>query len=146
MTYSIERSGSQYSVVDDKGKVVGTYNTEDKAKEQITSLNSDKPENSKEDAIRYGRRRSGIGDSRSGINTGGATITAADQIKELASVIKQMVKEISSDIPSEQEVKSEEYKEFNETSPNTDAYDNSVGKSYQTIWGGSVLDLSPFYK
>jgi hypothetical protein len=31
--------------------------------------------------------------------------------------------------------------------PTTDAYDNSIGKSqHHTIWGGSVLDLSPFYK
>jgi hypothetical protein len=30
--------------------------------------------------------------------------------------------------------------------PTTDAYDNSIGKSHETIWGGSVLDLSTFYK
>jgi hypothetical protein len=36
--------------------------------------------------------------------------------------------------------------EFEADKPNTDAYDNSIGKSHQTIWGGSVLDLSPFYK
>jgi hypothetical protein len=36
--------------------------------------------------------------------------------------------------------------EFEETKPNTDEYDNSVGKSYHTIWGGSVLDLNPFYQ
>ena len=36
--------------------------------------------------------------------------------------------------------------EFEETKSNTDAYDNSIGKNHHTIWGGSVLDLSPFYK
>jgi hypothetical protein len=36
--------------------------------------------------------------------------------------------------------------EFEATKPNTDEYDNSMGKSHHTIWGGSVLDLSPFYK
>lgn len=36
--------------------------------------------------------------------------------------------------------------EFEEIKSNTDAYDNSIGKNHYTIWGGSVLDLSPFYK
>lgn len=37
--------------------------------------------------------------------------------------------------------------EFEATKPEPiDAYDNSVGKSYHTVWGGSVLDLSLFYK
>ena len=138
MPYTVAESGSQYSVVDSNGDVVGTYDTEDQAKEQAMSLNTKEPEDSKEDALRYGRRRSGIGDSHSGINTGGMAVTAADQIKELASVIKQMVEEIPGGTPQDQE--------FEADKPNTDAYDNSVGKSYQTIWGGSVLDLSPFYK
>jgi hypothetical protein len=37
--------------------------------------------------------------------------------------------------------------EFEATKPDTmDAYDNAMGKTHHTIWGGSVLDLNPFYK
>lgn len=38
--------------------------------------------------------------------------------------------------------------EFEAAKPDSmDAYDNQMGKSdYHTIWGGSVLDLNPFYK
>lgn len=178
MPYHIERSGSQYAVVDDKGKTVGTHPTKGKAAAQVRALYANVPDATKDDVIRYGRRRSGIGDSHSGMNTGGMAMTAADQIKELASVIKQMVGEIPGGTPQEQEVTSEGYKdcgcetckalncdcpdcpacspknvgdgkdaEFEATKPNTDAYDNSIGKSqHHTIWGGSVLDLSPFYK
>jgi hypothetical protein len=177
MPYHIERSGSQYAVVDDKGKTVGTHPTKDKAESQVRALYANVPDASKEDVLRYGRRRSGIGDSHSGVNTGGENMSAADQIKELASVIKQMVEEIPGGTPQEQEVKTEGYKdcgcetckamnvdcpdcpacspknigdgkdaEFEATKPNTDAYDNSIGKTHHTIWGGSVLDLSPFYK
>jgi hypothetical protein len=178
MPYHIERSGSQYAVVDDKGKTVGTHPTKGKAASQVRALYANVPDASKEDVIRYGRRRSGIGDSHSGINTGGESMSAADQIKELAAVVKQMIEEIPGGTPQEQEVTSQGYKdcgcetckamncdcpdcpacspnnvgdgkdaEFEATTPNTDAYDNSIGKSqHHTIWGGSVLDLSPFYK
>jgi hypothetical protein len=114
------------------------------------------------------------------MNTGGESMSmsAADQIKELAAVVKQMVSEIPGGTPQEQQVTTEGYKdcgcetckamncdcpdcpacspnnigdaqnaEFEATKPNTDSYDNSIGKSeHHTIWGGSVLDLSPFYK
>jgi hypothetical protein len=186
MPYHIERSGSQYSVVDDKGKTVGTHPTKGKAAAQVRALYANVPDASKEDVIRYGRRRSGIGDSHSGINMGGGVVStggngmsAADQIKELAAVIKQMVEEIPGGTPQEQTVEpATEYKgcgcetckamnvdcpdcpacspnnigdgkdaEFEATKPDTvDAYDNSMGKTHHTIWGGSVLDLSPFYK
>jgi hypothetical protein len=102
-----------------------------------------------------------------------------DQIKDLASVIKQMVEEIPGGTPQEQTVTpATEYKgcgcetckamnvdcpdcpactpsnvgegqdqEFEAAKPDSmDEYDNSIGKSHHTIWGGSVLDLSPFYK
>jgi hypothetical protein len=95
MPYRIERSGSQYAVVDDKGKTVGTHPTKSKATEQVRALYANVVEAGKTNAIRYGRRRSGIGDSHSGINTGGMAITAADQIQELSSVVKEIVGEIS---------------------------------------------------
>jgi len=178
MPYHIERSGSQYAVVDDKGKTVGTHPTKGKAASQVRALYANVPDATKEDIIRYGRRRSGIGDSHSGVNTGGESMSAADQIQELASVIKQMMGEIPGGTPQEQEVTTEGYKdcgcetckamnvdcpdcpacspknigdgndaEFEATKPDTmDAYDNAMGKTYHTIWGGSVLDLNPFYK
>ena len=179
MPYHIERSGSQYAVVDDKGKTVGTHPTKGKAASQVRALYANVPDATKDDVIRYGRRRSGIGDSQTGMNTGGMAMTAADQIKELASVIKQMVEEIPGGTPQEQTVESaggydgcgcetckalncdcpdcpacspknvEDGKdaEFEAAKSTTDAYDNSIGKSqHHTIWGGSVLDLSPFYK
>jgi hypothetical protein len=178
MPYHIERSGSQYAVVDDKGKTVGTHPTKGKAAAQVRALYANVPDATKDDVIRYGRRRSGIGDSQTGMNTGGMEMTAADQIKELAAVVKQLVEEIPGGTPQEQEVTSAGYKdcgcetckamncdcpdcpacspnnigdgndaEFEATKPDTmDAYDNAMGKSYHTIWGGSVLDLSPFYK
>jgi hypothetical protein len=178
MPYHIERSGSQYTVVDDKGKTVGTHSTEEEAASQLAALNANVPEASKEDVLRYGRRRRGIGDSHTGVNTGGESMSAADQITELASVIKQMMGEIPGGTPQEQQVTTEGYKdcgcetckamnvdcpdcpacspnnigdgkdvEFEATKPDTmDAYDNAMGKTYHTIWGGSVLDLNPFYK
>ena len=249
MPYHIERSGSQYAVVDDKGKTVGTHPTKGKAAAQVRALYANVPDATKDDVIRYGRRRSGIGDSQTGMNTGGMEMTTADQIKELASVIKQMVEEIPGGTPQEQEVTTPGYQDcgcetckamncdcadcpacspnnigdgkdaqFEATKPNTvDAYDNSIGKKdypaktrermassgtampdgsfpianeadlhnaiqsigrakdynaakkhiierartmgmldalpedwknsvKKTIWGGSVLDLSPFYK
>jgi hypothetical protein len=149
MPYSIERLGSQYAVVDDKGKTVGTHPSKSKAEAQVRALYANVPDASKEDVIRYGRRRRGIGDSNTGVNTGGESMSASDQIKELASVIKQMMGEIPGGTPQEQQVTSEGYKdaEFEATKPETmDAPDDSMGKSYHTIWGGSVLDLNPFYK
>lgn len=188
MPYHIERSGSQYAVVDDKGKTVGTHPTKSKAAAQVRALYANVPDATKEDVIRYGRRRSGIGDSHSGMNTGGAVgslggdgmgMSAADQIKELAAVVKQIVEEIPGGTPQEQTATDQNgYKdcgcetckamncdcpdcpacspnnvgdaqdqEFDAAKPDTmDSYDNAMGKSYHTIWGGSVLDLSPFYK
>jgi hypothetical protein len=158
MPYHIERSGSQYAVVDDKGKTVGTHETEQDAVSQLAALNANVPEASKEDVLRYGRRRRGIGDSHTGVNTGGESMSAADQIKELASVIKQMMGEIPGSTPREQQVTTEavvyerpadevQDAEFEATKPDTmDAYDNAMGKTHHTIWGGSVLDLNPFYK
>jgi len=93
MPYHIERSGEQYAVVDDKGKTVGTHPTKGKAAEQVRALYANVTDATKEDVIRYGRRRSGIGDSHSGMNAG-ASISAADQIRELASVVKQLIEEI----------------------------------------------------
>jgi len=95
MPYRIQRSGSQYAVVDDKGKTVGTHPTKSKATEQVRALYANVVEAGKNNAIRYGRRRSGVGDSHSGINAGGATISAADKIKELSSVVKEIIGEIS---------------------------------------------------
>ena len=95
MPYRIQRSGSQYAVVDDKGKTVGTHPTKSKATEQVRALYANVVEAGKTNAIRYGRRRSGIGDSHSGMNTGGMSITAADQIEELSSVVKDIISEIS---------------------------------------------------
>jgi hypothetical protein len=123
MPYNIERSGSQYVVVDDKGKTVGTHSTEEEAASQLAALNANVPEASKEDVLRYGRRRRGIGDSHTGVNTGGESMSAADQITELASVIKQMMGEIPGDTSQEQQVTTEA------TKPDTmDAYDNEMGK------------------
>jgi hypothetical protein len=93
MPYHIERSGEQYAVVDDKGKTVGTHPTKGKAAEQVRALYANVTDATKEDVIRYGRRRSGIGDSHSGMNAG-ASISAADQIRELASVVKQIIEDI----------------------------------------------------
>jgi hypothetical protein len=113
MPYHIERSGSQYAVVDENGKTVGTHPTKGKAAAQVRALYANVPDATKEDVIRYGRRRNGIGDSHSGMNAGGAVgsvggdgmgISAADQIKELASVIKQLVEEIPGGTPQEQTV------------------------------------------
>jgi hypothetical protein len=177
MPYRIERSGSEYAVVDDKGKTVGTHSTEEEAASQVRALYANVPDASKKNVIRYGRRRSGIGDSHTGVNTGGESMSAADQIKELSDSITKMTQEILNNIKQEPSKKSEGYKdcgcetckamdvdcpdcpacspknigdgndaEFEATKPNTDEYDNSMGKSHHTIWGGSVLDLSPFYK
>lgn len=187
MPYHIEREGSKYKVVSDTGRVMGTHPSKRNAAEQVRALYVNVADAKKEDVIRYGRRRSGIGDSHTGMNTGGAGsvggdgmgISAADQIKELAAVVKQMIEDIPGGTPQEQDAEDQNgYKdcgcetckamnvdcpdcpacspknvgeaqdqEFEAAKPDTmDAYDNSVGKSYQTIWGGSVLDLSPFYK
>lgn len=109
MPYHIERSGSQYAVVDDKGKVVGKHPSKTRAAAQVRALYANVPEATKEDVIRYGRRRSGIGDSHSGMNMGGGVVSTggngmstADQIKELAAVVKQMIEEIPGGTPQEQ--------------------------------------------
>jgi hypothetical protein len=225
MPYRIQRSGSEYAVVDDKGKTVGTHPTKSKATAQVRALYANVVEASKDNAIRYGRRRSGVGDSHSGINSGGATISAVDKIKELSSVVKEIAGNISENttqiVKAMPNLKEGDFamtahggdEEFHigqvvhvmregmlgipggeytleatpenpavliqlfeqdedgtweatrtysactmnlfiaidplpvEDEPNTDAYDNSIGKSqHHTIWGGSVLDLSPFYK
>jgi len=106
MPYQIERSGSQYAVVDDQGKIVGTHPTKGKAAAQVRALYANVPDATKDDVIRYGRRRSGIGDSHSGVNmggsvasTGGNSMSAADQIIELASVIKQLINEVPGGTP-----------------------------------------------
>ena len=108
MPYHIERSGSQYAVVDDKGKTVGTHPTKSKAASQVRALYANVPDATKEDVIRMGRRRSGIGDSHSGINTGGAIsstggsgmgISAADQIKGITETIKSLIEEVPSGTP-----------------------------------------------
>jgi hypothetical protein len=237
MPYRIQRSGSQYAVVDDKGKTVGTHPTKSKATEQVRALYANVVEAGKNNAIRYGRRRSGVGDSHSGINVSGATISAADKIKELSSVVKEIIGEISENttqiakampnlkegdfamtahggdeefhigqvvhvmregmlgipggeytleatpenpavliqlfeqdedglweatrtysactmnlfiainpLPVEPEMTVEDVPSMNSQPELIDAYDNAIGKSHHTIWGGSVLDLSPFYK
>ena len=108
MPYHIERSGSQYAVVDDKGKTVGTHPTKSKAASQVRALYANVPDATKDDVIRMGRRRSGIGDSHSGGNTGGALastggngmgISAADQIRELSALVKSLNSEIPSGTP-----------------------------------------------
>jgi hypothetical protein len=238
MPYRIQRSGSEYAVVDDKGKTVGTHPTKSKATEQVRALYANVLEAGKNNAIRYGRRRSGIGDSSSGINTGGVAMTAANQIKELSLVVREVIEEISKDttpttkampnlkegdfamtahggdeefhigqvvhimregmlgipggeytleatpenpavliqlfeqeeegfweatrtytacmmslfiaidsLPVEPELTIEDMPNMNAQPDLMDAYDASIGKSNnKTIWGGSVLDLSPFYK
>lgn len=101
MPYHVERSGSNYNVVDDSGKVVGTHPSKKKATSQVRALYANVPEARKEDMIRFGRRRSGVGDSHSGINTGGSGmgISAADQLNELAAVVKQLINEVPSGTP-----------------------------------------------
>lgn len=109
MPYHIERSGSQYAVVDDKGKTVGTHPTKSKAAAQVRALYANVPDASKEDVIHYGRRRSGIGDSHSGMNMGGGIVSKGEndmsiekEIKDLNDLIKQMVTEIPGGTPQEQ--------------------------------------------
>lgn len=108
MPYHIERSGSQYAVVDDNGKIVGTHPTKGKAASQVRALYANVPDATKEDVIRMGRRRSGVGDSHSGINTSGAiastggagmSISAVDQIKDIVSTIKSLIEEVPGGTP-----------------------------------------------
>lgn len=176
MPYHIERSGSQYAVVDDSGKTVGTHPTKSKAAEQVRALYANVPDATKDDVIRMGRRRSGVGDSHSGINVSssggdGMGISAADQIREIAAVVKQMVEEIPGGTPQEQEVTVEGYKDCGcETckAMNCDCPDcpacspKNIGDGKdaefeatkpetqapvaKSLWGGTVFDLNPFVK
>ena len=50
MPYQIELSGSQYAVVDDKGKTVGTHPTKGEAEDQVRALYANVPD----DALRGG--------------------------------------------------------------------------------------------
>jgi hypothetical protein len=105
MPYHIERSGSQYAVVDENGKTVGTHPTKAKATSQVRALYANVPDATKDDVIRMGRRRSGVGDSHSGINTSSSTggagmgISAADQIREVSALVKSLNSEIPSGTP-----------------------------------------------
>jgi hypothetical protein len=172
MPYHIERSGSQYDVVSEDGKVVGTHPTKSKAASQVRALYANVPDATKDDVIRMGRRRSGVGDSHSGVNTGGAGmgITAADQIKELSALVKSLNSEIPSGTPQgTEEVEESGYKDCGcETCkamgcdcPDCPACSPAVvgdGKDaefsaskseepiHKTMWGGTVFDLNPFVK
>lgn len=108
MPYHIERSGSKYKVVSDTGRVMGTHPSKRNAAEQVRALYVNVEDAKKEDVIRMGRRRSGIGDSHSGINTGGAIastggagmgISAADQIKEITATLKSLIEEVPGGTP-----------------------------------------------
>ena len=88
MPYHIERSGSQYSVVDDKGKTVGTHPTKAKASAQVRALYANVLDAIKEDVLRFGVRRSGVGDSHSGASSSGASVSASDSVTD---VEKQML-------------------------------------------------------
>lgn len=172
MPYHIERSGSKYKVVSDTGRVMGTHPSKRNAAEQVRALYVNVADAQKEDMIRMGRRRSGVGDSHSGINTGGAGmgISAADQIKELSALVKSFNSEIPSGTPQ------------GTAEPTTSQYDGcgcetcsamgvdcpdcpacspaqiGDGKDaefeaskpaepiHKTMWGGTVFDLNPFVK
>lgn len=174
MPYHIERSGSNYDVVSDSGKVVGTHPTKSKAASQVRALYANEPDATKDDVIRMGRRRSGVGDSHSGINTGGAGmgITAADQIKELSALVKSLNNEIPSGTPMGTEEPSvstydgcgcETCKAMGVDCPDCPACTPAVvgdGKDaefeaaksdesapvHKSMWGGTIFDLNPFVK
>ena len=175
MPYHIERSGSQYAVVDDKGKTVGKHPTKGKAAAQVRALYANVPDATKEDVIRMGRRRSGTGDSHSGINvssTGGAgmAISAADQIKELSALIKTLNSEIPSGTPTNiKEEQTTGYKDCGcETCkamgvdcpdcPACSPKNIGDGKDAEfeaakpeeavakSLWGGTIFDLNSFVK
>jgi hypothetical protein len=176
MPYHIERSGSQYEVVDDNGKTVGTHPTKSKAAAQVRALYANVPDATKDDVIRMGRRRSGVGDSHSGINVSssggeGMGISAADQIKELSALVKSLNSEIPSGTPQgTEEPKEPGYKDCGcETckAMNVDCPDcpacspKNVGDGKdaefepakaeeapmaKSIWGGTIFDLNPFVK
>jgi hypothetical protein len=174
MPYHIERSGSQYAVVDDNGKTVGTHPTKSKAASQVRALYASVPDATKDDVIRMGRRRSGVGDSHSGINVSGGSgmgISAADQIRELSAVIKSLNSEIPSGTPEntgEQETagyagcECETCKAMNCDCPDCPACSPAVvgdGKDatfepakaeetpvQKSLWGGTVFDLNSFVK
>lgn len=172
MPYHIERSGSKYKVVSDTGRVMGTHPSKRNAAEQVRALYVNVADAKKEDVIRMGRRRSGVGDSHSGINTGGAamSISAADQIKELSALVKSLNSEIPSGTPqgTEEPTKStydgcgcETCKAMNCDCPDCPACSPSnVGDGkdaefeaakedepiQKSIWGGTIFDLKPFVK
>ena len=173
MPYHIERSGSQYAVVDDNGKTVGTHPTKGKAAAQVRALYANVPDATKDDVIRMGRRRSGVGDSHSGINTGGSGmgISAVDQIKDITATLKSLIEEVPSGTPE------------GTSAPTTSTYDGcgcetckamevdcpdcpacspaiigdgqddefeaakaDTAPIHKTMWGGTVFDLNPFVK
>ena len=176
MPYHIERSGSQYAVVDDNGKTVGTHPTKAKATSQVRALYANVPDATKDDVIRMGRRRSGVGDSHSGINvssTGGEgmSISAADQIREVSALIKSLNGEIPSGTPQGTEEPTtstyngcgcETCKAMQCDCPDCPACSPTLigdGKDAEfeaakteeapiakSIWGGTIFDLNPFVK
>jgi hypothetical protein len=88
MPYQIELSGSQYAVVDDKGKIVGTHPTKEEAEDQVRALYANVPDATKDNVLRYGVRRNGIGDSSYGASSSGASISASDSITNVKKSYK----------------------------------------------------------
>jgi hypothetical protein len=176
MPYHIERSGSQYAVVNENGKTVGTHPTKSKAAAQVRALYANVPDATKDDVIRMGRRRSGVGDSHSGINVSssggdGMGISAADQIRGLSAVIKSLNSEIPSGTPTNTGKEAapgydgcgcETCKAMNCDCPDCPACSPSNVKDgkdaefeqakteeapvQKSIWGGTVFDLNSFVK
>lgn len=174
MPYHIERSGSQYAVVDDKGKTVGTHPTKGKAASQVRALYANVPDATKDDVIRMGRRRNGVGDSHSGINTGGSGmgISAADQIKSITETLKSLIEEVPGGTPegtvapttsTYKDCGCETCKAMQCDCPDCPACSPANvgdGKDAEfeatkpetqkslnkTIWGGTIFDLNPFVK
>lgn len=173
MPYHIERSGSQYAVVDDNGKTVGTHPTKGKAAAQVRALYANVPDATKDDVIRMGRRRSGVGDSHSGINTGGSGmgISAVDQIKDITATLKSLIEEVPSGTPEGTSAPTtstydgcgcETCKAMNCDCPDCPACSPAIvgdgqdaefeaakvdtAPIHKTMWGGTVFDLNPFVK
>jgi|694.fasta_scaffold152802_4 hypothetical protein len=172
MPYQIELLGSQYAVVDDKGKTVGTHPTKGEAEDQVRALYANVPDATKDNVLRYGVRRSGIGDSSSG-----ASISASDSITNVekqtlegaAKMENQSVdiNKIPGGTPEGNSVTStykgcgcETCKAMGVDCPDCPACSpKNVGdgnnaefvaskeeKSYKTIWSESVFDLTKFIK
>lgn len=175
MPYHIERSGSQYAVVNENGKTVGTHPTKSKAAAQVRALYANVPDATKDDVIRMGRRRSGVGDSHSGINVSssggeGMAISAADQIREVSALIKSLNSEIPSGTPQGTEEPStsgykdcgcETCKAMECDCPDCPACSPNIigdGKDAEfeaakaedpvqkSLWGGTIFDLNSFVK